>query len=202
MVCGTWGGGTSTVAGLLHHLGLQTDGDYFMTNDVRTQNSFESIKFRELIQQILSEETLDYIIDKESAVPMLEKYRDNILCSDLYQNNPQRPLFLKYPLASLLMVEIAEVFDVQFIYVVRKLKDIERTNERRRWSKSLGLHAAQKIYSYMFSTLINFDMRILLIRYDDLVNTPLHYVSQIVSLAELELNEAELLNKSKLIKRL
>ena len=64
LVCGAWGGGTTAVAGLLDSLGLETDGKCLKTTDSKTKNSFESLRFRQVIQEILSEETLDYIVDR------------------------------------------------------------------------------------------------------------------------------------------
>lgn len=201
MVCGAWGGGTTAVAELLDSLGLNTDGKCLTTTDAKTKNSFESLRFRQIIQEILSEETLNYIVDRKSAIALLEKYRDKIVKSEFYKKNPEQPFYLKYPLSSLLIAEIAQVFDVRFIYVVRKFKDIEQTRERRGWSKQLGLQGAKKIYGYMFNILINTNLPVFLIKYDELLRSPALFVRQLSLIAGIKLTEEEIAEKSKVIKR-
>lgn len=201
MVCGAWGGGTTAVAELLDSLGLETDGKCLKTTDAKTKNSFESLRFRQAIQEIMSEETLDYLVDRKNAITLLEKYREKIYKSEFYKKNPERPFFLKYPLSSLLMAEIAQVFDVRFVYVVRKFRDIEQTRERRGWSKQLGLQGAKKIYGYMFNMMINTNLPVFLIRFEELLNSPALFVRQLSLVAGLKLTEEEVVEKSKVIKK-
>jgi ABC-type antimicrobial peptide transport system ATPase subunit len=60
LVCGPFGSGTTAVAGMLAGLGLPGIEPYFVSNDERTPNTFESIAFRETLLRIVSEQTLSF----------------------------------------------------------------------------------------------------------------------------------------------
>ena len=57
LICGPYGSGTSAVAGMLANLGAMGLGPYWQTNDPRTPDSYELLAFKEMLLELISEET-------------------------------------------------------------------------------------------------------------------------------------------------
>ena len=183
LICGPWSSGTTAVAGMLHKLGIKSPTPFWRTNDEKTKNSFESVEFRKLLISLISEEALKKKNVKSSQIiEELKKFNSTLqtkkdLNSDA--NNKESYLFLKHPLSAFIIPEIATVFDLRLIYILRPIKDIEKTRQRRSWPEQYGMKGAKVIYSKMFSTMIEYQIPTLIIRYPDLLKRPLHYSKQL-----------------------
>lgn len=175
LVCGPWSSGTTAVAGMLHKLGLKGMGPFFKTNDERTQNSYESLAFRNAIQSIASEGQVELTVPRKQALERMVAFRDQVV-AQVYGGESgiegAPPIFLKFPLSAVAIPEIGKVFQTRMVYVVRSLKDIEATRVRREWPEYLGTMGAQKIYSEMFKALVNLPIPTQLIRYPELLARP------------------------------
>jgi hypothetical protein len=175
-VCGPWSSGTTAVSGMLDALGLDGCGPFFRTNDQRTQNSFESQAFRTVVDTILSEQTLQQNITAEAALTALVNFREALrLKRSSTDSTAAVQIFLKYPLASLLIPLVCKVFDARLIYVLRPLREIEVTRMRRKWAPNFGEKGAQLIYGRMFNILLNHPYPTLVVRYPELLETPLEH---------------------------
>lgn len=180
LICGPWSSGTTAVAGMLDQLGLNGLAPYFQTNDERTKNSFESLAFREVIDRLASEQTLELKVDRPAAVPALEEFREKLV-ADGAEGENQAPIFLKYPLSALLIPQIAKVFETRLVYVLRPMQDIEATRKRRGWTPNLGAAGAQALYSKMFQVLVDLPIPTLIVRYPELLATRRRHAQQLAA---------------------
>jgi hypothetical protein len=188
LVCGPFGSGTTAVAGLLAGLGLPGIEPYFVSNDERTPNTFESVEFRDTLQRIVLEPTLSFNPNIE-RVAEIERLRDVVVARG------HRTIFLKHALAALLIPDLGSVFDLRLVYVLRPLADIEATRRRRNWQPHTGAAGAQVIYSRMFETLINQSFPTMVLRYPQVVADPIAATQTLARFAGLEA-PAETINRA------
>jgi hypothetical protein len=188
LVCGPWSSGTTAVAGMLDALGLDGCGPYFRTNDERTRNSFESLAFREVIDGLASDQTLKPTAPAKAAVAALTVFRAQLEAARGGAEAAAKaaPMFLKYPLSALLIPQICRVFDTRLVYVLRPVKDIEATRERRKWGEQFGAKGAQVIYSRMFQVLVEMPFPTLVLRYPELRANPLPHTKQLAAYSGLK----------------
>lgn len=181
LVCGPWSSGTTAVSGMLSILGLNGLGPFFQTNDERTKNSYESIAFRDMVMSVASEQTVSLTVEREAALAAVTAFRDRVVRGEFGEFSDDHPLFLKYPLSALLLREICQVFSTRLVYVLRPLREIEATRQRRNWSENLGAKGAGRIYSTMFDVLINHGVPTLVLRYPELLAKPEFYARQLAA---------------------
>jgi hypothetical protein len=189
LICGPWSSGTTAVAGMLDQLGMNGMGPFFQTNDERTKNSFESLAFRTVIDQLADETTLELKAERPKAVKVLKAFREQLEADGGVGENPELQIFLKYPLSALLIPQIARVFDTRLIYVLRPLKDIEATRTRRGWAPHLGAAGAQVLYSRMFQVLVDLPIPTLVVRYPELLATRRRHAKQIATFCGLDVDK-------------
>jgi hypothetical protein len=189
LICGPWSSGTTAVAGMLDKLGVNGIGPFFQTNDERTKNSFESLAFRAVIDQLADEKTLELKVERPKAVKILKAFREKLEADGGAEKNAEKVIFLKYPLSALLIPQIARVFDTRLIYVLRPLKDIEATRVRRGWASHLGAAGAQVLYSKMFQVLVDLPIPTLVVRYPELLATRRRHAKQIATFCGLEVEK-------------
>lgn len=202
LVCGTFGGGTTAVAGLLARLGAEGLQPTWHAYDARTSDTHEAIPFRELVLKLASEQTLALVPGAEKiAETELIKFRDKILNQDFGPYDSQRPLFLKYPMSALLIRPICKVFDTRLIYVVRPFSDIRATRERRDWPTQYGIKAAERIYSEMFRLFVNYNIPTLMVRFPDLLSAPVAQARMIAQFSGLTSDAATVEQAAGFIRR-
>jgi hypothetical protein len=133
LVCGPFGSGTSAVAGLSARLGAVGFGPYYQPADERTPDSHELIAFRDLMLTLASEETTK-LLPGADVKTALEKFCDRIANQELgaYAGNAKIPIFLKHPLAALIIPQICAAFETRLIYLLRPIRGIEASRRRRR----------------------------------------------------------------------
>jgi len=185
LVTGPWSSGTSAVAGMLNALGVDGCGPYFRTNDERTRNSFESLAFREVVDSVASEAELRLTVPDREVVAALKRFRATLEdgTREAGADTPERCVFLKYPLSALMIPHIARVFDTRLVYVLRPLRDIEITRQRRGWGENFGAKGAQALYSRMFQVLIDLPIPTMIIRYPELLRSPEYYAEGLARMA-------------------
>jgi hypothetical protein len=187
LVCGPFGSGTTAVAGLLARLGAVGFGPYYQPADERTPNSHELIAFRDLMLTLASEETTT-LLPGAGAKTALDKFRDRIANQEFgaYDSSAGIPIFLKHPLAALIIPQICAAFETRLIYLVRPVRDIEASRRRRKWGAQYGAKAAGIIYSQMFNALINHSFPTTIVRYSELINSPLEHARKLAAFAGLK----------------
>ncbi len=189
LICGPWSSGTTAVAGMLDTLGINGIGPFFQTNDERTKNSFESLAFRAVIDQLADEQTLELKAERPKALKLLKAFREKLEADGIAGKKPETVIFLKYPLSALLIPQIARVFDTRLIYVLRPLKDIEATRVRRGWAPYLGAAGAQVLYSKMFQVLVDLPVPTLVVRYPELLATRRRHAKQLAAFCGLDVDK-------------
>lgn len=183
LVCGPWGSGTSAVTGLLMNLGAIGIGPYFQTYDPRTPISYESIPFKEVIDQHVSGPTLTPLPDAQGAVHSgLLELRRRIEAQEFGPYNVDQPNYvvLKNQAAVLFLPQLCDVFDTKLIYVMRPLKEIEQTRLRRFWPPLTGALGAALIYRHMADALPRYSSRTMILAYNGLLESPVSYIQDIV----------------------
>jgi hypothetical protein len=182
LVCGPFGSGTTAVAGLLAGLGLPGLAPYVHTDDERTPVTFESIEFRSTLLRTVSEMNLSFKpgVDREAEIKLL---RTKVAASG------HATIFLKHPLAAMLIPELCRTFDARLVYVLRPLADIEATRKRRNWLAPTGSAGARVIYSQMFSLLVNNAFPTMIVRYSEVLADPLNAAKRLAQFAALDVRE-------------
>jgi predicted O-linked N-acetylglucosamine transferase (SPINDLY family) len=172
LVCGPWSSGTSAVAGMLAHAGLQAPGPYVTVNDPRTKDTYEMKAFQTVLRSLASEETLKRTTDAATALQRLRDFRDQVIAPAIGHGADAPRLMLKHGLAALFLDELSALFDLQIVGVLRPLAAIEKTRQRRGWLPSFGEKGADVIYRTMFDHVVNRATPFQLLRYDALINEP------------------------------
>ena len=189
LVCGPWSSGTSVVSGMLEQLGARGLPPYFLTDDPRTPNSFESEAFRQLIGELVDESTLRMRVDWATAQARLGDFRARL---ETELAGSAAPLFLKYPLSAMLLHEICQVFSTRLVYVLRPLAEIEATRQRRDWPMQCGAAGARAIYPSMFEMLIDQQLPTLIVRYFELLAEPARHAARLAEFCGLPADNARL----------
>ncbi|MBC8127846.1 MAG: hypothetical protein H8M99_11960 [Gloeobacteraceae cyanobacterium ES-bin-144] len=160
LVCGTWGGGTTALAGMLAALGIKSPVPLHGVTDERTMNTFESILFREAVMSVVSEEFMKLTVSRADALQSMIAFRDRLLEQQQREGwlDDGKPIFLKYPLSALLIPELCQVFETRLIYVIRPLKDVEASRRRRGWPANAGEKggASSTHRCFIFSSICRF----------------------------------------------
>ena len=175
LVCGSWGSGTSVVAGLLVRIGCHAPGPFFQSNDPRTLNTYESIPFIEIVQRLVSNTTLALSAPSGNAViEALGRFKQGFLREACRRRGVSEdgPIMLKYPLSAVIIGEIASVFDTRLIVVVRPLGQIEDTRKRRQWPAIFGEEGAKVIYPHIFNHVITHDTPAMVVNHSELLKHP------------------------------
>lgn len=172
LVCGSWSSGTTAVSGMLHAMEIPSVPPYLTTRDERTKITYESMLFRACIRELVDEAGLKVIASHEQIMAGLKRFKLSLEDHLKDHKGETTQLFLKDPLAAFILPEILSVFQTQLVYVLRPLKDIERTRKRRMWFEHLGEKGAVAIYSKLFSLMLNYSVPTLIIKYPELIKSP------------------------------
>ena len=168
-------------------MGVPSIPPYFESNDERTINTFESVKFKELIYLLTHESTLR-VDDSKSGV--FKDGLQQLLADAGFSNNDV--VVLKTPLASLCLRHISRAVDTSVIMVHRPLEEIEATRKRRNWQAVYGAAGAQVIYSRLLSDVIELNMSFLGVSYPALLANPGAELQKILQFSQLECDEKQL----------
>jgi hypothetical protein len=188
LVCGPWGSGTSAVAGLLDRLGAVGFGPYFHTNDPRTPNAYELLPFRQLVLRFAAEQTASLQESSEDEImAALLAFRERIEKQELGRYDPAGgpPIFLKHPLAVLLLPQLARVFETKLVSVMRSVEEIEATRLRRRWPAHFGQQGAEIVYRHLESVAQAPPCAQMRVKYDELLRSPAYVARRLVQFAGL-----------------
>jgi hypothetical protein len=194
LVCGPFGSGTTAVAGVLAGLGLPGMAPYVRSDDERTPVTFESIEFRSTLLRIVSEMKLAFKpgVDREAEIKLLHS---NVAALG------HATIFLKHPLAAMLIPELCRTFDARLVYVLRPLADIEATRKRRNWLAPTGSAGARVIYGHMFSFLVDNAFPTMIVRYQEVLADPLNAAKRLAQFAALEVGEQGIKQAAGFIRR-
>ena len=118
----------------------------------------------------------------------LRNFRDRLLVSNAVATavKARQPIFLKHPLSAMFLPQICKLFNTRLIYVVRPIADIEATRRRRDWPSEYGARGAEIIYSHMFRTFTEHAFPTTIIRYTELLESPLQHARHLSEFAGLD----------------
>lgn len=154
-VLGTWSSGTTAVTGYLKNLGAYSCPPHVGTNDPRTPDSFESLEFRNRCAATVDEATFADIGDRQKFCDELQGWIKQKSHEALQSECSH--VVLKHPLSAFLISEIHEACAPKWIVVTRPFDKIEATRRRRNWLPYYGAQGANKVYSTLFSSLIQIE---------------------------------------------
>jgi hypothetical protein len=168
-------------------LGAIGFGPYYQPADELTPNSHELIAFRDMLLTLASEEATA-LASGTDVNAALDKFRDRIANQEFgaYDKNSKIPIFLKHPLATLIIPQICAAFETRLIDLVRPVRDIEASRRRRKWGAQYGAKAAGIIYSHMFNALINYSFPTMIVRYPELIDQPMEHARKLIAFAGLK----------------
>jgi len=192
VVCGPWGSGTTAVARVLVSLGCVDLQPHFITNDLKTGASYESIAFREVVLSLADEYTVSLKeSDPRVATETLILFRETLEKAFEASNRDinEAPIVLKYALSTVLIEPINEVFDARFVFVERNVDEIERGRIRRGWPPIYGKDGAVRIYDKMASCARSLELRIHKISYRELLEDPFRVTRKLAEFCDLNSTE-------------
>lgn len=165
VVLGTWSSGSTAVTGYIKRLGAYTCPPHILTFDERTPDSHESVEFRNALAQCVNELTLQKHRPAEDFGAWFGPWLKNKKLEAAAAGH--KVIALKHPLSAFMVPQLAAQPDVKFIVITRKFASIEATRKRRKWHLSYGAEGAGKIYSTLFSGLIECGQSYYTISFED-----------------------------------
>ena len=130
-VLGTYRGGTSCSAGVLHHLGIELGGNLKEPNDQNPAGFFEDELLGEVCRNIFSEPWLVREADSENAASLLRWWASK-MCREI--GDSTKPLCGKYPILSMLVPELETAWNSpKFIAIDRPFEDAANSLKRAGW---------------------------------------------------------------------
>lgn len=209
-VAGSWGSGTSAVIGALDRLGVPTFGPHFQSNDPRTPNTYELIAFREVILDHVEEAAMmpkhrfSSVTDfSRQLMAALRQFGQRLQCGDFgpWPEGIPRVVALKMPLASMCLPEISQVFDTDIILIHRPLKEIEASRARRNWPEYFGAVGANKVYSKVFSDLLEYKLSALVISHGELIRHTRDTLKRVTNYCGLRVLEQDIENAINFVRK-
>lgn len=165
IVLGSWSSGTTAVTGYIQKLGAYSCPPHIQTVDERTPDSFESIAFRNALASCINELTFERLQPLEQFQaffgPWLEARTAEAEAAG------KSAIVLKHPLSAFAIPQIIAACDAQFLVVTRRFESIEATRARRNWRLSYGSQGANRVYSALYSGLMEAKQSFLSIAYEE-----------------------------------
>ena len=168
LITGSWGSGTSAFSGVLKNLGLYIPGPYFMSNDPRTPNTFETKSFRNTVFELCNESKVSRVQNSSIILKELTEFKSKIVLGEKILEG--KSFGLKLPLSALLIPELNKVFKLKLIVCIRPFEEIEKSRLRRKWPLNFGEIGAKVIYSSIFNQIINSKIPFSVVRYTELIS--------------------------------
>ena len=187
-VLGSWSSGTTAVTGYLKNLGAYSCPPHVGTFDPRTPDSMESLEFRNQCASTVDEATFSDIGDRQEFGNKLQDWI--IEQSHEAVQNKCSHIVLKHPLSAFLISEIHEACDPKWIVVTRSFEKIENTRKRRKWFHYYGVQGASKVYSALFSSLIQIEATYLTLSFSDFLSRST-VREQLTSYSEIAVHEGK-----------
>lgn len=176
VVYGSWSSGSSTIAGILHHLGVNMGAPFIQTRDPRTPNSYESRSLCRFLCQNLDQATLERSPDADS----------NSIIAGLraWSSGKGEPFGAKHPLLSMIMEECDQAWgEHKRIIIWRPETEILASFKRRNWSFFRD-DTPRRIYAEIVKKCL--DRSYLMLHYSNVIADSRSAVDQIISYCELQ----------------
>jgi hypothetical protein len=184
LVIGSWGSGTTALAGALVRLGIPGFGPYFVSDDPTTPNTFEMQAFRDVVLPFMDESTVSLRPDAEmELISALRKFRSALEDGKFgaWPAGQAKRVMLKLPFASLCIPQISTVFDTDVVLMLRRLQDVEASRRRRGWAAIYGRAGAQIIYSKSVNDLLQIPKSFLAISFSELMRDTRHSLERVIN---------------------
>ena len=148
IILSSWGTGSTAVTGYLDKLGAYSCPPHFLTNDVKTPNSYEPLELRNMINEYINE--LDFKLKKDPKL-FEEAFSDwmKIQTSQASERGFTH-LVLKHPLLIFFLPTIYRYCDACSVYITRNVEKVEETRRRRHWPENFGKVSALKVHKILY----------------------------------------------------
>lgn len=196
-VLGSWGSGTTVVAGILNHLGAYTCPPHFNTNDPRTICSFESVDLRNILLRYINEHEIMLVGRRDLLIQEIQHWLEYI---SSYKAGKNQLIALKHPLLAVILPDLLKTLQPEIIVVDRPHEDIERSRLRRNWPSIYGAEGAQILNSYTVDGLKEHGIEYLTVPYPELLRSADEYILKIADFCALSTNEQGLQDARKYIR--
>jgi hypothetical protein len=131
------------------------------------------VEFRALLNEFASEKTLKLTADRMTILNRLVEFAEKIRTIRMREGiDPLAPTLLKHALPAFIMPELAKIFDLKIVGVLRDPKEIEATRVRRGWSESFGRVGAGVVYNSLFKYIFESKTPFRLVRFSALLDEP------------------------------
>lgn len=191
-VLGVYRGGTSCIAGVLHHLGLELGSHTKDADEDNPAGYFEDIQLGQICRNIFREPWLVRESDEENATNLLRCWASK-RCRELEAEGV--PLCGKHPILSLLVPELEVAWNhPKFVVVDRSLDDVTASIRRVGWGWPIEAieYAIPKITKLRDESLARLQSDFLRIDFNDLVKSPELVVPEIAKFLDCNPNENQL----------
>lgn len=169
IVLGTWSSGSTALTGYIQRLGAYSCPPHYITTDERTPDSYESMEFIKALASCVDERTLSIKKPSSEFFNFFEKWLP--AKQDEARKAGHQAIVLKHPLSAFMIPEIIKTCNPTFVVVTRQFDAIEKTRQRRHWHEGAGSIGAGRIYSTLFSGLIEANQSYFTISFDDFCNS-------------------------------
>lgn len=186
LVCGPWGSGTSAVTGLLYNAGLFTPGPWHISDDKKTPITYEWQAYRHLLRSFLDITTLQVNATKDTILEQLTTFE-----STQFERNSETGIaaVLKSPLSILFLEELAQIFDIRIVSVLRAIERIEASRIRRGWAPRYGAAGAIILSDRLSSYLAGSTAPSITVHYEKVVRNPGSELSRLLEFCEFDASE-------------
>ncbi|MGH7263947.1 MAG: hypothetical protein ACREMB_03705 [Candidatus Rokuibacteriota bacterium] len=181
-VIGPFSGGTSCVAGVLHHLGVHMGRRFFAIGEREERRTFEEVSLGEICRDAFSEPDGERRMSSPALVARLEQWGDAQRCQAAAQRTIGGG---KHPLLCLMVPEVLAAWrPARILRVVRPLDRVVGSLRRRGWWGDFDLRdCVGRLIAARDAALQGVDH--LTVDYDRLVDDPLGVIDDIVGYLEL-----------------
>jgi len=152
IILGSWSSGSTAITGYIQRLGAFTCPPHVQTFDERTPDSHESLPFRNALAECVDELTLKPLRPAPDFGAWFETWLSGHQQAATEQG--RNVIALKHPLSAFFVPQFVNRCDPTFLVITRNFQAIEKTRERRNWHQVYGSAGATKVYSALFSGLM------------------------------------------------
>ena len=203
-VLGPYSGGTSAVAGLLHHLGVSMGSKFEKPDRINARGNFEAVGLASLCRRSFTEPWLAESLSRIQRTRLLQLWASD-RCEELRENGMQLPIGGKHPLLCLMGTELDDAWNEPAIVVVERDRDaIVNSLAKRNWGWPIDAICSltDQLLLARATYLMSLGRVWLRIDYEDLIQSPMRAATTLCDFLALSPSQStisaavEFINKS------
>ena len=172
LILASYSSGSSAITGFFDRCGVHSCPPHFWTNDVKTKISYENIRLKKLIEDLVHLETKPFFQRIGNASEFVKNFSkwyetQKNICGGINKNS----MVIKHPLMGFVLEDIAHLLQNACLVILnRPLHEIEASRLRRKWSPVYGKEGAKLIYDKIEYVKNKLNFPYLEISYEQLCN--------------------------------